>query len=171
MSSSLSSPKQPRVFVSYHHGNDQGYYDAFVRGFCDTYEIIQDRSLDRAVDSDNAEYVIRRIRENYITGTSCTILLCGAETPGRKYIDWEIKATLDKQHGLVGVLLPTARHGTSGIIVPDRYFDNYVSGYAPWITWAKITESPQSCAAVITDANTRSKTLIDNSRSLRKRNS
>ena len=63
-------PVRPRVFVSYHHGNDQWYYNEFNRAFHDTYEAIQDNSVDRTIDSDNPEYVIRRIRENYITGTS-----------------------------------------------------------------------------------------------------
>jgi len=49
---------------------------------------------------------MRGIRENFITGTSCTIVLCGAQTHLRKYVHWEIKATLDKEHGLIGVNLP-----------------------------------------------------------------
>jgi hypothetical protein len=36
--------------------------------------------------------------DNAPTGTSCTIVLCGAETPKRKFVDWEIKAILDKGH-------------------------------------------------------------------------
>ena len=109
-----------KVFVSYHHGGDQAYYDAFSRAFCDTYDVITDNSLERKVDSDDVDYVMRRIRENHVTGSSCTIVLVGANTWGRKYVDWEIKATLDKQHGLVGVQLPTLRAGPTGtVIVPD----------------------------------------------------
>ena len=57
--------------------------------------------------SSSAEYVIRWIREGFITGPSCKVVLCGALTPQRKFVDWEIKATLDKDHGLIGINLPT----------------------------------------------------------------
>ena len=86
-------PTKPRIFVSYHHAGDRGWYEFFAAYFCDTYDIFQDRSVSREIDSDNSEYVIRQIREEYITGTSCTIVLCGTETPRRKFVDWEIKAT------------------------------------------------------------------------------
>ena len=75
--------------------------------FADDYEVIQDNSVEREIDSNDAEYVTRRIREDFITGSSCTVVLCGAETPQRKFVDWEIKATLDKEHGLIGINLPT----------------------------------------------------------------
>ena len=29
-----------KIFVSYHHGGDQGYYDTFSRAFHDTYDVI-----------------------------------------------------------------------------------------------------------------------------------
>src|SRR5712671_172295 len=31
----------------------------------------QDNSVERRIDSDDVEYVMRRIRENYVTGSSC----------------------------------------------------------------------------------------------------
>lgn len=160
-----------KVFVSYHHGGDQAYYDAFSHTFHDTYDVITDNSLGSAIDSDNVDYVMRRIRENYVTGSSCTIVLVGAHTSGRKYVDWEIKTTLDKQHGLIGVQLPTLLPGPNGlVIVPDRLNANIHSGYALWITWAAITASAQACASYIEQANARDKRLIINTRDRRLRN-
>src|SRR5207253_16569 len=75
--------------------------------FSASYDVITDNLLDRAVGSDDVEYVMRRIRENYITGSSCTLVLVGRDTWGRKYVDWEIDATLQKEHGLIGLQLPT----------------------------------------------------------------
>jgi Thoeris protein ThsB, TIR-like domain len=95
---------KPGVFVSYHHRLDQPFYDEFSRIFCDTYDVVQDNSPERAKDSDDVEYIMRSLRENHISGTSCTIVLCGAETRWRKFVDWEIDATLDKQHCLDGGL-------------------------------------------------------------------
>lgn len=162
---------KPRVFVSYHHRGDQKYYDAFSKTFCDAYDIITDNSLEREVDSDDVDYVMRRIRENFITGSSCTIVLVGADTWGRKYVDWEIKATLDKEHGLIGVQLPTLIAGSNGTVsVPDRLNDNIRSKFALWITWASITGSPQACASYVQQACQRDKKLIANTREMRSRN-
>jgi hypothetical protein len=43
------------IFVSYHHGGDRAYDDAFSNLFADRYEIIRDNSVNREIDSDNAE--------------------------------------------------------------------------------------------------------------------
>jgi hypothetical protein len=159
------NPVKHRVFVSYHHAGDQRYYNAFSTEFHDTHEAIHDNSLERMVDSEDVDYVMRRIREQYITGTSCTIVLAGAETWGRKYVDWEIKATLEKDHGLIGVALPTAQRDVNNkVLVPPRLHDNIESGYALWLTWEQLTKSPEQLEKYIADAKSRSKTLIDNSR-------
>lgn len=52
------------IFVSYHHHGDKAYYDAFSNLLADTYGIIQDNSVEREIDSNDAEYVIRKIRES-----------------------------------------------------------------------------------------------------------
>lgn len=132
-------PVKPRVFVSYHHENDQGWYDQFTLLFSEAYDVVTDRSLKESIDSDNVDYVMRTIREQYITGTSVTIVLCGSESWKRKYIDWEIKATLDKEHALVGIQLPTLVAGPNGrVTVPDRLSSNINSGYAHWIAWTTV---------------------------------
>jgi len=160
-----------KIFVSYHHNADRSYYDAFIYAFSNTYDVIQDNSVERAVDSSNTDYVIRRIRENHITGSSCTIVLCGAQTPWRKFVDWEIKATLDKQHGLIGVNLPSNPLNTNNYyIVPDRLNDNIQSGYAVWIDWAAFTQNLQSVKQYIELANSKPSYLINNNSVLRQRN-
>jgi hypothetical protein len=160
-----------RIFVSYHHDSDQGYYNEFSRFFADEYEAIQDNSLDRLIDSTNTDYVIRRIREHHITGTSCTIVLCGPKTSLRKYVDWEIKATLDKDHSLIGVLLPNNLPDQQGNhYVPARLNDNIKTGYALFINWEDLNQGPTHLKTLIEAANNKSTALIDNSRALRKRN-
>ncbi len=160
-----------KVFVSYHHGGDKAYYDAFINAYSNMYDVIHDNSVERAIDSSNTDYVIRRIRENFITGSSCTIVLCGAQTPYRKFVDWEIKATLDKQHGLIGVNLPSNPLSVnSKYIVPDRLHDNIESGFAIWTNWASFTQNIESVHGFIEQANSRSALLINNSRALKQRN-
>src|SRR6266571_2079830 len=133
-------PIRRSIFVSYHHSRDRQNYDAFSGLFAERYRIIQDNSVERQIDSDNAEYVIRKIREEYITGSSCTVVLCGAETPRRKFVDWEIKATLDKQHGLIGINLPSNPKRVDGkFFVPPRLHDNVQSGYAIFTRWEQLS--------------------------------
>ena len=159
------------IFVSYHHGGDRAYYEAFSNLFADTYDVIQDNSIDRAIDSADSEYVIRKIREEFITGTSCTVVLCGAQTSQRKFVDWEIKATLDKEHGLIGVNLPTnPRLPNGNVAVPNRLFDNIQSGHAIWTNWAALAQNPALLSNLVEQANAKNKTLMRNQRELRSRN-
>lgn len=165
----LTKPSRRKVFVSYHHGGDQAYYDEFSRFFHDQYETIRDNSLERRIQSDDTEYVMRQIREKYITGTSCTIVLIGGKSHERKYLDWEIKATLDKCHGLVGIILPTHIKNPAGeIIVPERFLDNEKSGYAVWAHWNGLTA--EGLTQLIDAAIAKPNWQIDNSRPMRQRN-
>lgn len=158
-----------KIFISYHHDNDQAYYNQLSAHFHDQYEIIHDNSLDRQIGSDDCDYVMRSIRERFITGTSCTLVLCGAETPYRKFVDWEIKATLDKEHGLVGVILPTARVVNQKIIVPDRLHHNIASGFAQIVNWQDLYHSTQGMHHIVNTAVNHgilNKNLIQNSMSM-----
>jgi hypothetical protein len=164
------TPTKRSVFVSYHHGGDRVYYNAFSQLFADNYEVIQTTQWNE-IDSNDPEYVIRRTREDFITGSSCTVVLCGAETPQRKFVDWEIKATLDKEHVLIGINLPTNPRLLNGnVIVPNRLFDNIQSGYAIWTNWQAVTQNPALLTKLVEQANARSKALIRNQRELRTRN-
>lgn len=123
--------QKSKVFVSYHHKNDQYYYDKFSKLFNDRYDILYDNSADRQIDSYNPEYQMRRIREDYITGSSITVVLCGRETWKRKFVDWEICATLNKQHALLGIILPSHSLDTGyNNIFSNTSYDNVSSASA-----------------------------------------
>lgn len=165
------TPVKRKIFVSYHHDSDQAHYDVFSQKFSAEWGVVTDNSLERFIDSDDSDYVMRRIRENYISGTSCTVVLCGRDTPGRKYVDWEIKATLDDSHGLLGVALPTANRTLDGkVIVPDRFIDNWNSGYAAWVHWNDLFTDATRLRALVNDAVARPADRIVNGRALRARN-
>jgi hypothetical protein len=158
-----AKPAKRKVFISYYHRGDQGWFDYLTRLFGDIYEIFYDQSLDGRVRSDDPEYVNRRIREDYIVGSSLTIVLCGAETWKRKYVDWEIYSTLHHEHALLGIALPTAVKGDKGsTVVPARLHANVESGYAYWMHW---TEDPALVQSGVEAAIERSRNarLIDNS--------
>jgi hypothetical protein len=153
------------VFVSYHHGLDRPWYEKFSHFFSEVYDVFEDNSPERAKDSDYTDYIMWSVRDNHIKGSSCTIVLCGAETGRRKFVDWEIAATLDKEHNLIGVCLPTCTINAQGkALVPDRLYDNIESGYAVWIAWQALTQGPDFLRAQIEIANAKSTSLIRNGR-------
>ena len=166
---SLQKPIKRKVFISYHHKNDQMYYDLFSKWFSDFLNLFHDNSVERGLDSNNSEYLNRKIREEYIFGTSLTIVLCGAETWKRRWVDWEIHATLHYQHGLLGIILPTCSiNQQNQFLVPDRLVDNVGSGYA---TWMKLTQDDKMLKSNMetTIKASNSKLLIRNSATKMKR--
>ena len=70
---------KPKVFISYHHESDQNWYNTFSHYFGNVYDLITDNSLERQIDSEDSDYVRAKIREDNITGTSLTIVLCGKD--------------------------------------------------------------------------------------------
>ena len=136
-------PEKTGIFMSYHHENDEFYYDHLCPAMKTDFSPIRDNPSDRIADGDDPEAVVQRIRDSHIQGTRCTLVLCGEESGLRKYIDWEIKGTLDKGNGLIGIVLPTCERDPDGkFVVPDRLYDNVSSGYALLINWSDLFPSP-----------------------------
>ena len=109
------TPPKRRCFISYHHADERE-----VQTFLDTYsnaEVFTHRALglDMAydiVDSNDTDYVMRRIREQYMQNTSVTIVMVGQNTWKRRYVDWEIAASLrngfaNPANALLGIKLPS----------------------------------------------------------------
>ena len=167
----FASAVRRKVFVSYHHKGDQAFYDAFSRTFHDTFEAVTDNSLERMIDSDDPQYIMRRIREEHLTGSSCLIVLCGAATPKRKFVDWEILAALNQGMGLVGVGLPGIKvFPNGGTGKPARLQDNIDCDYAEWTNWANLHGNAAELSAVVERANAKSPLIVNNTRSRMLRN-
>jgi MTH538 TIR-like domain (DUF1863) len=77
-----------------------------------------DKSLNDAIDSLDEDYVMRRIREDYLSDSTVTIHLIGAKSAEnlgwseQKYIKRELQASLyhgsgNTQNGILGVVLPS----------------------------------------------------------------
>lgn len=115
-----------KVFISYHHANDQSYKDYLVK-FNKVHDIFIDKSVAiDDIDEDLPTDTIREIiRDEYLRDTSVLILLVGTETKNRKHVDWELYSSMrdSKKNSKSGVLvinLPTincsyytAAHGES----------------------------------------------------------
>ncbi|MDB5180597.1 MAG: putative cytosolic protein [Candidatus Saccharibacteria bacterium] len=171
--SGLGSIKR-KVFVSYHHV-DQSAVNVFRDVFSNTLQVFGDKSLNKPFNSNDTEYVYRKIRENHIHGSSITIVIIGNETWKRKYVDWELNATISKDHAVLGVMLPGITptlytDGTYKRLIPDRLFNNHQAGYAHLIEWPKtVNDLTVAIDTAINLSKTNSK-FKDNSAPLMSRN-
>ena len=101
-----------KVFISYHHHNDQGYKEALVE-FGERFAIFMDRSVDadEIPDDWTDERIRRAIRDRHLKDSTVTIVLVGRETRHRKHVDWEIHSSMydgsaNKRSGIVVINLP-----------------------------------------------------------------
>lgn len=87
-----------------------------------------DKSLNDPIDSEDEDYIVRKIREDHISDSSVTIFLIGkhsAENLGwnqQKYIKRELRASLYNGEG-------NTRSGILGVVLPDMYSSIYQGGY------------------------------------------
>ena len=102
-----------KVFVCYHHDNDQAYKDLLVE-FGEQNQIFIDRSVDTGDIADGLDggYIRELIRNEYLRDSTVTIVLVGTETRRRKHVDWEIYSsmydgTVNKRSGILVINLPT----------------------------------------------------------------
>ena len=141
-----------KVFISFHHANDQFDKDRFVRVYANVFDGFIDRSVhDGDIDDSlSTETIARKIRDEYIRDATVTIVLIGRETWKRKHVDWEIYSSLrdtkrNPRTGLLGILLssysvPWGRWDTQWsdpprsqywpYNIPPRLWDNVRCGYA-----------------------------------------
>lgn len=66
------------------------------------------------VDSTDTDYVMTRIRQDYLRDSSITLVLIGNCTWSRRYVDWELQASLRggstvTPNGVLGIKLPAIR--------------------------------------------------------------
>jgi hypothetical protein len=119
-----------KVFVSFHHANDQKYRDDFEHKFGDIHEIMVSRSVrDGDIDpSSTTDSIRNKIRDEYLRDSTVTVVLVGAQTWQRKHVDWEIGGSIrnteyNSRSGLMGIMLPT--HPDYGRYVKSKQYDQY----------------------------------------------
>lgn len=104
-----------KVFVSFHHANDQKYKEGLV-SWAEKNKVFIDGSVDMGeIPEDWDDQKIREyIRDEHLKDTTVTILLVGTETKNRKHIDWELYSsmydgTVNKKSGIIVILLPSVK--------------------------------------------------------------
>lgn len=175
---SKSDASRHKCFVSYHVA-DLAEVETFLADFGS--EFIP-RSVgvtvdDDFVESEDTDYIKRRIREEYLSDSTVTIVLLGKCTWGRKFVDWEISSSLrndsvNKRSGLLVIPLPSMQNSA---ILPARVKDNWVADDDSK-SYARYRSYPTSKAGLRSDievafANRDAKShLVDNTRDLRQAN-
>ncbi|HMU46121.1 MAG TPA: TIR domain-containing protein [Chitinophagaceae bacterium] len=166
--------KARNCFVSYHHDWDQKYIHKLrnkISGMS-----VADYSLKDDIGHFTEETIYKKVREK-MRSCSVTIVLIGERTGHRKWIDWEIWASLRgythsydpllsfKPNGLLAIYLPTESHS-----VPPRLQDNIESGYAVSMKWKNLEEDFESKVNYAFWKRTNNLYKINNSRERQERN-
>lgn len=111
---------------------------------------VADRSLKDDISYLSDETIYKKIREK-MRNCSVTVVLIGERTGHRKWIDWEIWASLRgythptnllksfKPNGLLCIYLPVSFHS-----VPNRLQDNIDSGYTVSMKWENLKRNFES---------------------------
>jgi hypothetical protein len=169
-SESLFQRAKRKLFVGYDHQADPSSYEELLRLFSSLYEMPRDNALERELDTDDGEAYVRYLSDA-MAECGCLLVLCGAFTHTRKFVDWEIKAALDKRLGVLGVILPTNPSDAAGKpILPERLQKNFDGGYAVICRWEELAQDKSDLSPRIDYAVNRPHNLIDNSLPLRARN-
>lgn len=140
--------KTRNCFVSYHHDRDQKYISKLRRVI--TNMQVADYSIKEDIGHLSDDTIYKKVREK-MRNCSVTVVLIGERTGHRKWIDWEIWASLRgythpydplksfKPNGLLGIYLPVESHS-----IPNRLKDNIDSGFAISMKWENLERDFES---------------------------
>ena len=155
------------VFVSYYHEDDQQYREHFETLFSKYYDIMESKSVEIGDIDPNlkTETIYEKIRNDYLRNSTVTVVLVGAHTWQRKFVDWEIGSSIrqtnyNSRSGLLGILLPTypqarpiwerlftgdtlpafqspQNHPYNPHTIPPRLYDNLECRFATIHSWSE----------------------------------
>ena len=177
---SLIQHTRHKCFISYHHA-DEDEVRRFITDFDHDQDILITRGIGAGMSGDiinstNEAYIKSRIRELYLRDTSVTIVLIGRNTWSRKFVDWEVAASLrntptSNRNGLLAITLPSTSDYADKRL-PARLEDNVNREYG-YARWWRYPSSPSSLGRMIEEAFQAREALgvlADNSRPLLRRN-
>lgn len=166
-----------KVFISHNKG-DRVEVDNFINRFSHLFvpKVLGANDNDDFIDSNDTDYVMRRIRELYLDDSTVTLILLGSCTHSRRYIDWEIKSSLkytqsSLPNGLMGIVLPSQNNSCH---LPSRFKDNWTKNHIE--CYARYWSYPQTDKRLLEyiedayNSRTTRKHLISNSKEMMKYN-
>ena len=174
MNSLLGNTSQRhKVFVSYHHANDQTYRNRFEWLFADIHDIMVSKSVQIGDIDPNLNLktntIRQKIRDEYLRDSTVTVVLIGSQTWQRKHVDWEIGSSIrHTQHnprsGLLGIILPTYPRDDPSkynpYTIPPRLYYNIQCKFAKIYNWS---DNPTELQQWIHEAFQRRDQIADNS--------
>ena len=128
----MAKTETHKVFVSYHHGDDEDYKKIFCKMLGSNFidKSVEDGDIDSNLKTDT---IRQKIRDEFIADATVTVVLVGQCTWQRKHVDWEIGSSLrstknNSRCGLLGILLPTHYDYLNDTyrrkLIPPRLSDN-----------------------------------------------
>ena len=116
-----------KCFISFKK-EDESYKKA-IQSWADNNKVdMIDKSLDEPINSTNEEYIMQKIRKDYLSDSTVTIFLIGthsAESLGayeQRFIKRELQASLYNGIG-------NSRSGILGVVLPQMYDKIYKGSY------------------------------------------
>ena len=176
----LATKTRHKCFVSYHH-DDEKEVEQFIDTFDHSHDVFIANGIGAGlpgdiINSSDSDYIMQQIRERYLRTTTVTIVMLGKNTWGRKYVDWEIAASLRNTKtttasGLLAISLPSVQY-YSDLQIPARLGDNIDGdhGYARWWRYPSNSDALAHFIEIAYSNRTRKGFLRNNSRKLRQRN-
>lgn len=167
-----------KCFVSYHVA-DMNEVTTFLEDYGAEFipRSVGVTEEDDFVDSDDTDYIKRRIREKYLTDSTVTIVLLGKCTWGRKFVDWEISSslrndTVNRRSGLL--VMPLASMNNTAPL-SARIRDNWVKdkpddSYALYQSYPSSSYGLRSNIEGAFQARTTKASKVNNTRALRQSN-
>jgi antiphage defense system Thoeris ThsB-like protein len=131
-----------RVFISYHHANDQWAKDE-LQSWNEQEDLLVDLSVnsDDVDDTLSTEKIREVIRDDYLRDSTVTVVLVGTETWGRKHVDWEtyssmLDGSVNKKSGVLVVQLPSTnpKHITAAHEIEKKAI------YPEYTSWTSIND-------------------------------
>ncbi|CAN5345860.1 TIR domain-containing protein [soil metagenome] len=176
MALQLKAYTRHRCFISYHH-DDEHEVQEFIREFDHDGDVMISRGIGASmagdvIDSNDDDYIKSRIRLLYLRDSTVTIVMIGRCTWARRFVDWEVAASLrntstTNRNGLMAITLPSVA-GYAGRQLSARVADN-VDGKAGYARWWKYPSGVPDLANLIEgafQARADRAHLVDNSRTL-----
>ena len=174
----IPSPPKRNIFISYYHA-DQLAVNEFIQRFSLNENIFTANMLaaDQSfggdlINSNNPSYVMQKIRERYFGHSTVTIILLGTCSHSRRYIDWEVKSSLQTggiggraPHGLIAINLCKTN---SGRWLPPRFEQN--SDYAKYYRYPNSGQELRGWIEEAYTARTSKRHLITNAQEMLRNN-
>ena len=141
-----------RVFFSFHYQRD-----VFRANQVRMSNIVDGRAAAGFEDASlwekartEGDAAVKSLIDKALVGTTVTAVLIGPETFSRKYIDYEIRKSLDQQNGLLGIRIHMLQDHRRQTCLPGRVPDALVATGAPVYDWdySKFGERVERAAAV-----------------------